>query len=206
MRKFQSSSYQHWPQAAGQVHALPCQRSRCSPKLEWSYKKSIRMKLSHILRPAQETSHHSLLVLSVVVTAHFGNLRPAWHPVPRSQLLRFETQPTSCENQCPWTTYGWIETRIKWLIFHCSPIRSSVILSKTKIWHLMRSSQVYRCKQRGLHGRSFWEKKRASTYHSIRLIFFSWLFILSWQRFKVESLGTMADCCITACANTPSSP
>ena len=98
------------------------------------------MKLSHILRPAQETSHHSLLVLSVVVTAHFGNLRPAWHPVPRSQLLRFETQPTSCENQCPWTTYGWIETRIKWLIFHCSPIRSSVILSKTKIWHLMRSS------------------------------------------------------------------
>ena len=140
MRKFQSSSYQHWPQAAGQVHALPCQRSRCSPKLEWSYKKSIKMKLSHILRPAQETSHHSLLVLSVVVTAHFGNLRPAWHPVPRSQLLRFETQPTSCENQCPWTTYGWIETRIKWLIFHCSPIRSSVILSKTKIWHLMRSS------------------------------------------------------------------
>ena len=63
--------------------------------------KKNEMKLSHILRPAQETSHHSLLVLSVVVTAHFGNLRPAWHPVPRSQLLRFETQPTSCENQCP---------------------------------------------------------------------------------------------------------
>ena len=56
------------------------------------------VKLSHILRPAQETSHHALLVLSVVVTAHFGNLCPAWHPVPWSQLFTFETQPTSCKN------------------------------------------------------------------------------------------------------------
>ena len=32
------------------------------------------MKLSHILRPAQETSHHSLLVLSVVVSALLGIL------------------------------------------------------------------------------------------------------------------------------------
>ena len=43
---------------------------------------SMLLKLSHILRPAQETSHHSLLVLPVVITAHFGNLCPAWHPVP----------------------------------------------------------------------------------------------------------------------------
>ena len=60
---------------------------------------SMLVKLSHIHRPAQETSHHPLLVLPVVVTAHFGNLGPAWHPVPRSQLFTFETQPPSCENQ-----------------------------------------------------------------------------------------------------------
>ena len=60
---------------------------------------SMLLKLSHILRPAQETSHHSLLVLPVVITAHFGNLCPAWHPVPWSQLFTFETQPTSWKNK-----------------------------------------------------------------------------------------------------------
>ena len=43
---------------------------------------SMLVKLSHIHKPAQETSHHPLLVLPVVVTAHFGNLGPARHPVP----------------------------------------------------------------------------------------------------------------------------
>ena len=51
---------------------------------------SMLVKLSHIHRPAQKTSHHSLLVLSVVVTAHFGNLGPAWHPVPCSLSSSFK--------------------------------------------------------------------------------------------------------------------
>ena len=100
-RKFQSSSYQHWPQGAGQAHAPPFRHSRCSPKLECSCKKKISMlvKLSHIHRPVQKTSHHSLLVLPVIIASHFGNLVLFWHPVSWSQLFTFQTQPPSCESQ-----------------------------------------------------------------------------------------------------------
>ena len=100
-RKFQSSSYQHWPQGAGQTHAPPFRHSRCSPTIECSCKKKISMlvKLSHIHRPVQKTSHHSLLVLPVIIASHFGNLVLFWHPVSWSQLFTFQTQPPSCESQ-----------------------------------------------------------------------------------------------------------
>ena len=98
--EFQTSSYQHWPQGADRARAHPCRHSRCSPKLECSCKTcQYFVKLSHIARPAQESGHHPLLVFPVVITAHFGNLWLARHPVPWSQLFRFKAQPTSCENQ-----------------------------------------------------------------------------------------------------------
>ena len=42
---------------------------------------SMLVKLSHIHRPVQKTSHHSLLVLPVIIASHFGNLVLFWHPV-----------------------------------------------------------------------------------------------------------------------------
>ena len=84
---------------SGTCTPIPAQSVLTKTWMLLQKKISMLVKLSHIHRPVQKTSHHSLLVLPVIIASHFGNLVLFWHPVSWSQLFTFQTQPPSCESQ-----------------------------------------------------------------------------------------------------------